>query len=163
MNWIKRKRFGQILKYGWKDAERVSRDNNKNRLFVYLDIVYCFLRYYIFTNQYVKLAGCTEEDKLNEMKRIGNANLERDNWWLDYYENRKFINKYSGYEWETTPKRMITRMKAYQKRYGIGSGTKIQYGVEFSRSHELNGHLSIGNDCLLAKHVFIDYSGKVII
>lgn len=45
----------------------------------------------------------------------------------------------------------------------MGEGSIVEYGVELSRQHHLPGSIKIGNHVLLAKHVFIDYSGEVII
>ena len=45
----------------------------------------------------------------------------------------------------------------------MGSGCMIEYNVELSRQHYLPGKVSIGNNVLLAKNVFIDYSGVVVI
>lgn len=45
----------------------------------------------------------------------------------------------------------------------MGEDCIVQYGVELCREHCLNGTIKIGNHVLLAKHVFIDYSGKVVI
>lgn len=39
----------------------------------------------------------------------------------------------------------------------------VEYDVNISRQHYLDGSISIGNNVLLAKHVFIDYSGNVSI
>ncbi len=39
----------------------------------------------------------------------------------------------------------------------------VEYDVNISRQHYLDGSITIGDNVLLAKHVFIDYSGNVII
>ncbi|MDO4190166.1 MAG: acyltransferase [Bacteroidales bacterium] len=55
------------------------------------------------------------------------------------------------------------RKKAYTARYGTGPGLDVEYDVNISRQHYLDGTISIGKNVLLAKHVFIDYSGFVTI
>ena len=45
----------------------------------------------------------------------------------------------------------------------MGDGCIVQYDVDINRAHFLNGKISVGNHVLLAKHVFIDYSGEVVI
>lgn len=49
------------------------------------------------------------------------------------------------------------------KRYNAGEGLGVQYDVHISREHYLDGTIKIGNNVFLAKHVFIDYSGDVVI
>lgn len=45
----------------------------------------------------------------------------------------------------------------------MGADCIVQYDVDLNREHYLEGSISIGNHVLLAKHVFIDYSGEVVI
>lgn len=93
----------------------------------------------------------------------GGANKRHDDWWVDYYGNRKWLNKWMKYEWETTPEKMRLRARAYQEHFKTGDNLIVQYNVDMCREHCLDGTLKIGNDVLLAKNVFIDYSGEVII
>lgn len=53
------------------------------------------------------------------------------------------------------------RIKAYQKHFNIGKNPIIEDNVLLSRTHGLSGTIKIGNNVLLAKNVFIDYSGYV--
>ena len=55
------------------------------------------------------------------------------------------------------------RIEAYRKRYNIGEHCHIGHDVIFERHHYLPGTKKIGNHVLLAKHVFIDYTGDVVI
>ena len=66
-------------------------------------------------------------------------------------------------KWDCSIKRMIKRNEAYASQYNMGTDCTVQRDVELCREHFLNGTIEIGNNVLLAKHVFIDYSGKVII
>lgn len=67
------------------------------------------------------------------------------------------------YEWETTPEKMRLRARAYQEHFKTGDNLIVQYNVDVCREHCLDGTLTIGDNVLLAKNVFIDYSGEVII
>ena len=53
------------------------------------------------------------------------------------------------------------RCQAYTKRFHAGKDLLVEYDVNISRQHYLDGTIVIGNNVLLAKHVFIDYSGGV--
>ena len=69
--------------------------------------------------------------------------------------------KYTTRIWELNEKKDKARYLAYAKRYNIGEGGIISTNVVIERNHFLNGSISIGNDVLLAKNVYIDYSGMV--
>ena len=102
-----------------------------------------------------------------ERGEIGNKyreeNLKKEAWVKDFYDNRKFLAKWSNYKIEASAKKREKRNEAYRKHYSMGSGCMVEYGVEFSRQHHLPGTISIGNRCLFAKKVYIDYSGFLTI
>lgn len=176
MRNIKKIRFQQARKYGWIDSKSISEQNSVSRWLVYFDILSCYLKYNVWSNQYKENGfwSLGKEDQKSLGKTLGEQNRkvdaqkqiqmnDIDAWLKDYYENRKFIDKYSKYHWETSSRLRKKRLKAYTKRYNMGKDCKIQYAVELCREHYLNGTIEIGNNVLLAKHVFIDYSGEVII
>ena len=167
MGVIKRRRIRQVLMYGWKDAGEISKypDVNKSRLSIFLDILRCFRQYYLFSNQYKsnRVWGKNEDERFELGCTIGKSNKSRDEWHDDFYENRKFLNKYTSRRYENTPNLMQKRQEAYTKRYNLGENCTIQFNVEFSREHQLNGTLKVGNNVLFAKNVFIDYSGFLTI
>ena len=118
----------------------------------------------MWSNQYLKEKFYLLEK--NDRQRIGTKfreeGLKRDDWQKDFIENRKFIIKYSNIKYELSSLRE-KRNKAYTKRYNAGDKLFVEYNVNISRQHYLNGSISIGNNVLLAKNVFIDYSGNIII
>lgn len=165
MGFMKWKRIRQVIKYGWIDAGEISKYPNvkKSRISIFLDILHCFRRHYIFSNQY-KGFGVWDKTEIERSElgdTIGGPNMKRDEWIDDYYENRRFLNKYASRRYETSPKLIQKRQKAYTKRYKLGDNCTIQFNVEFSREHQLNGTLKVGNNVVFAKNVFIDYSGDV--
>lgn len=118
----------------------------------------------MWTNKYLKekvyFLNSDERKKLClEYRKKG---IERDNWQKDFVENRKFFLKYSSKKYEL-PNLRAKRNKAYQTRYNMGKNCFVEYNVELSRQHYLDGAIHIGNNVLLAKNVFIDYSGELII
>ena len=124
----------------------------------------CFLKYRMWTNQYVK--ENFHKRTTEEREEIGAKYLEkgkiRDAWQEDFRENRKFLIKYMNIKYEKASLRE-KRNKAYTERYHAGKNLFVEYDVNISRQHYLDGTISIGNNVLLAKHVFIDYSGELII
>lgn len=161
------KRIKQVLKYGWLHAGQICDSQSFGtllRIRIFMDILYCYRHYKMWSNQYLK------EDFFNksneERKRIGSTYLEqgtkRDEWQKDFRDNRKFLIKYSNIRYEKASLRE-KRNEAYRKRFGAGKGLMVEYNVNISRQHYLNGSISIGKNVLFAKNVFVDYSGDVII
>ena len=161
------KRIRQVLKYGWLHAGQICDSHALSillRIRIFVDILYCYRHYKMWSNQYLK------EDFFNksneERKRIGFTYLEqgakRDEWQKDFRDNRKFLIKYSNIRYEKASLRE-KRNEAYRKRFRAGKGLMVEYDVNISRQHYLNGSIKIGSNVLLAKHSFIDYPGDVTI
>ena len=161
------KRIRQVLKYGWLHAGQICDLHSLSillRIRIFVDILYCYRHYKMWSNQYLK------EDFFNksneERKKIGSSYLEqgikRDEWQKDFRDNRKFLIEYTNIRYEKASLRE-KRNEAYRKRFGAGKGLMVEYDVNISRQHYLNGSIKIGSNVLLAKHIFIDYSGNVTI
>lgn len=160
------KRIRQIVEYGWLHAGQISTvGGGKKRLWIFVDILKCYHRYKIWSNQYLKESFWKLDPK--QRKEIGlrylEKNTKREEWVKEFYDNHSFLAKWRPYEIEASARKREARQKAYTKRYGIGEGCTIEYGVELSRQHYLPGTISIGSHVLLAKNAFIDYSGEVVI
>ena len=160
-------RTKQVLCYAWLHSAEVKQREGKSvssRVFIFIDMMRCFLKYRMWTNQYVKECFYSKTD--DEREHVGTqylkAGMERDEWQRDFRDNRKFLNKYSSKKYEIHRLRE-KRNQAYAKRYNMGKGAFVEYDVELTRQHYLNGSIEMGENVLLAKHVFIDYSGNVSI
>lgn len=160
-------RFRQMLYYARKDSKIISYMDscNKNRWLIFFDIVYCFLKYRIRSNQYVsnKFYSLDKQSRDKLGRSIGKCNIQQDKWFVGWYKERRFIKKYSNIKYDTTFSLRKKREKAYRRRYNIGEGFDVQYNVDINKSHFLDGELIIGNNCFLGKNVTIDYSGEVVI
>lgn len=158
-------RIFQVIKFGWKhSAEAIPGISVWKRINIFCDILICYRKYRMWSNQYLKERFWTlsdyERKETGEKYRI--KGLARDKWQRDFRKTRKFLIKYSSIKYELSSKRDIRR-KAYTRRFNAGKGLMVEYDVNISRQHYLDGSISIGNNVLLAKHVFIDYSGNVSI
>lgn len=155
-------RFLQVLKFGWTHSKVASSEDAVSRFKIFLDIMYCYRKYRMWSNQYLKESFHLRN--ASERKLIGEAYLNkgiiRDRWQADFRKTRKFLTKYSDIRYEESSRRE-KRRKAYTKKYGIGKNLMVEHDVNISRQHYLNGRITIGDNVLLAKHVFIDYSGDV--
>lgn len=160
------KRLKQVFCYGWKHASQISQDsfNGKKRFSLFLDILTCFYKYGMWSNQYLKERFWTLEKRQRFQigSRCREENYKKEMWLRDFYANSDFIMKYSAFKYEKESLRE-KRKKAYSKRYNAGNNLMVEYDVEISRQHYLDGTISIGDNVLLAKHVFIDYSGQVVL
>lgn len=160
-------RFRQMLHYARIDSKKLSNMNscNKSRWLIFIDIVYCFIKYRIRSNQYVnnKFYALDKQARDDLGRSIGNCNILQDKWFVRWYEERRFIRKYSNIKYDTTFSMRKKRERAYRNRYNIGEGFDLQYNVDINKSHFLEGELTIGVNCFIGKNVTIDYSGKLVI
>lgn len=162
------KRLRQVLKYGWLHAGQIASHEDKGlrfRMGVFIDVIYCYLTYNMWSNEYMKEEFFfLEKEKRkvigNRYKEIG---VKRDKWQKSFIENRKFLIKYMSLKYESGVGRRERRNIAYQRMFNAGTNLMVEYNVNISRQHYLEGHISIGDNVLLAKNVFIDYSGDVVI
>lgn len=160
-------RIKQVLKYGWQHASQISQEEyrGEKRISLFLDILACYRKYSMWSNQYVKerFWELGRERRESIGKKYQEANLKRETWVKDFYINRKFLAKWFKYEIEASARKREKRNEAYTQHFSMGKDCMVEYGVEFSRQHHLHGTLKIGNHITFAKKVFIDYSGEVII
>ena len=164
MNWLKRKRIKQVFQYGWHDAKVIAPVAGKSRLAIWLDIISCFKKYYIFSNQYKskEIWKLSSEERETLGESIGKKNRYRDDWTVWKYENAAFIDKFSSIKYGSDPKLYNKRLKEYMKRYNLGEGAKVSNYVTIERNHYLEGSIRVGKNILLSKNVYIDYSGELI-
>ncbi len=160
-------RFRQVSYYAWCQSNDIANAEKKGSLYrikIYYDMMRCFLKYRMWTNQYIKenFHRRTSEER----EEIGTKYLEsgkiRDAWQKDFRDNRKFLIKYMNIKYEKASLR-TKRNKAYTERYHAGKNLFVEYGVNISRQHYLDGTIKIGDNVLIAKNVFIDYSGVLSI
>lgn len=158
-------RLSQVLKYGWQHAGEMATAHSEKqtvRIRIFIDIIRYYHKYKIWSNQYLA-EDLWYKDDISK-REIAHHCLEagkiRDDWQKDFRETRKFLIKYSNIKYEKAGLRN-KRNKAYIKHYKTGTGLMVENNVNISRQHYLNGTISIGKNVLLAKNVFIDYSGKV--
>lgn len=157
-------RISQVIKYGWLHAGKIAERSKCNRIALFLDILNCYHKYKMWSNQYMKEEFHTLDKRQREEVglRYREIGIKRDNWQTDFIKNRRFLIKYSSKKYELAHLRSKRRI-AYTKQFNAGEGLQVEYDVNISRQHYLDGKIEIGKNVLLAKHVFIDYSGYVVI
>lgn len=157
-------RFIQVIKYASIHSKKLGENTENGRWCVFNEMLSCYFKYRMWTNQYIKeeFHLLSKEEKKTRGLELLEKNHVRDDWYKDFVENRRFLCEYTQRKYEL-PSLREKRNKAYQKRYNMGKNCFVEHGVELSRQHYLNGSVSIGDNVTLAKNVFIDYSGQVII
>ena len=167
MGFMRRKRFSQVIKFGWKDAKEIAAFDGvrKSRLMVFFDILSCFKKYYIFSNQYKnkKVWNLSEQERISLAETLGNQNRKKDQWVDTHYDDWKFLSKYTSLSWQETPEKTKKRKEAYRIHYGLGDNVDVQYGVTFICEHFSIGKITCGNNVLFARNVDIDYTGDLTI
>ena len=159
------RRLKMVFQYGWKDAAVISQETGRNRIGIFIDILSCFLKFFVYSNQFrkEKLYNIQGEERKNLCLRLQKENIKRVQWLDEFYDNYKFLNKWSSLKYEQSAESQKKKWAAYTKRYGFGKNCVIGHDVLLVRHHHLDGKISVGNNVLLAKHVFIDYSGELVI
>lgn len=157
------RRIRQVCEYGWQDALALSREENikKGKWSIFLDILYCFFKYNVWSNQYKKeklhlLAGEQKKEICLEYQERNNF---RDKWVKEFFDNYKFLNKWSSFKYEQSAELQAKRRAAYKKQYGLGENCFIGYDVILHKHHYVDAKIVTGGDCLFAEHVNIDYTG----
>lgn len=161
------KRLKQVLKYGWFHSGVIQNETHKGiffRIKIFIDILCCFNVYKMWSNQYLneKFYLLSKEDRKLIGDRYFQKGVLRDEWQKDFESTKKLLAKYSTRNYDL-PTLIHERVEAYQKHYNIGDNCIIEHNVELSRQHYLHGTIKIGKNVLLAKNVFVDYSGHVVI
>ena len=161
------RRLRQVICYGWKDAGMISHlpDVKKFRLSIFWDILSCFRKYYVFSNQYKskQVWKLPDKERLAILEPLGNSNRKKDKWLDIHYSDWKFLIKYTDLKWQKTPYKINERRDAYIKHYGLGQGLHVQYGVMIICEHFSVGKITCGKNVLLARDCDIDYTGDITI
>lgn len=123
------------------------------------DMVSLYQKYGINASEYLSHGMGTIS--VEERKEILNKlSVQKENL-KKYDENRRFLAKYSGMEWEKTRKKRRRRKNAYINHYHMGKHCQVQYGVTFIAEHLHEGKLLIGDHVLFGREIDIDFTGDL--
>lgn len=157
------RRIKQVCEYGWKDAQTLSKEEEakKGKIAIFLDILYCFFKYNVWSNQYKKekLHLISGEQKKEICLKYQEKNNFRDKWVKEFFDNYKFLNKWSSFKYEQSADLQAKRRAAYKKKYGLGENCFVGYDVKFHKHHYVDSKISTGANCGFSEHVDIDFTG----
>lgn len=160
------RRLKQVCQYGWKDAVAISQKEGvtKSKMGIFCDMLLCYLKYNVWTNQYKKekLYALDGEKRKEICLKYQEKNTKRDKWVKAFFENYKFLNKWSSFKYEKSATLQAKRRAAYKKQYGLGDNCFIGYGVILHKHHYVDAKIVTGNNCLIAEETNIDFTGGVV-
>ena len=138
---------------------------NNSRLIIFFDILHCYLKYNLWSNQYKKekVFSISEEEKLLVCAKYQEKNTKRDVWLKGFYDNYRFLSKWSSIKFERSSKLQIKRHAAYKKQYGLGENCFIGYNVIFHRHHYTDSIIETGANCGFSENVNIDFTGGLVL
>lgn len=160
-------RILEVVKYGWMHAKQVScrEDCNMTKLQVFNDIIKCYHKYYLWSNNYVRESFWKLSHEQREIvgEKYLDLNMHMDRWYKEFYENNAFFAKYSSSKYETSLWLRKKRLSAYTKRYNFGIRCQVSYNVKISTQHFCFGQLKVGEDVVFGHDTDIDYTGCLTI
>lgn len=165
-------RIKQVISYGWLHAGQVQSVIKRGepsvihgRISIFFDIVNCYRRYNLWSNQYVKDKFYNMSEKERENKGLEYLELNRKKTvWTDYfYKNKKFFSKWGSENNDFSYKKASLRNLAYTKQYNMGEGCIIRSNVLIMSTHGLIGEIRFGSHCSIGRNTDIDYTGGLII
>lgn len=156
-------RIKKLLKYANQNAEAISQmpDVNLSKSYLFRDIMKCYFKYHLLSIQYKneKFWQLSLEQREEVAKRYRLKNKQNEAWAKEFYENYRFLIKWSAFKYEASAKLQMKRINAYRRRYNIGENCFIGHGVLLHRHHYTDGTIRIGANCHISEDVNIDYTG----
>lgn len=160
------RRIKQVFQYGWKDAAVIIQEEGvgKSRWSIFCDMLHCYFKYNVWTNQYKKekLYNLSEEARKEICLKYQEKNTKRDKWVKEFFDNYKFLNKWSSFKYERSASLQAKRRVAYKKQYGLGDNCFVGYDVIFHKHHYVDAKVVTGAKCGFSEHVDIDYTGGLV-
>lgn len=165
-------RIKQVVSYGWQHAgviqDKIEAGETsliKGRLSLFIDILHCYSKYRLWSNQYLKdkFYNLSTEEKDSKGNAYLNNNLKKAEWTDYFYANKRFFARWKGEEHDFSYKRALRRNQAYQKQYGLGDNCKVRSNVLIMSTHNVLGKISVGKNCMFGRNADIDYTGDLTI
>ncbi|MEE3414478.1 MAG: hypothetical protein VZR53_03805 [Prevotella sp.] len=159
------RRLKQVFQYGWKDADVISQEEGvtKGRWGIFFDMMLCYLKYNVWTNQYKKekLYTLTGETRKDICLKYKEKNSKRDQWVKEFFDNYKFLYKWSSFKYERSASLQAKRRAAYKKQYGLGENCFVGYGVIINKHHYTESAITVKDNVHIAEECVIDYTGNI--
>lgn len=158
-------RYIEVIKYGWPQSKQYSQENSLTRMRVFFDMIISYIKYQIWSNQYVKesffLLPKEQRDIIGSKYRLQNKYI--DDWYKEYYRNMRFIAHYGNIALESSLVKRKKRQSEYSKRYESDDGLYVEYEVSITKQHYSDSQITIGKNVHLGREIDLDYTGGLIL
>ena len=89
-------RLKQVINYGWKHSGAISKNegfSSGKRIAIFFDILRCFNKYKMWSNQYVKekFYSLSKQERAETGAKYREKGIIRDRWQRDFQENQRFL------------------------------------------------------------------------
>lgn len=174
-------RWKMVFRYALIDSKLIAdeisnKGSGNNRFSIFCDMIKCYHKYHIWTNQYKKERfwelSSAERDDLGAKYYSRNkhadqlaieAAIENELFVKEYNANRRFLAKWSSFKHEKSSRTRIRRTRAYRERYNLGRSSSVGYGVLLVSEHGEIGSLKWGDKVKLVRELYIDYTGGLTV
>ena len=117
----------------------------------------------MWSNQYKKekLYQIGDLQKKDICLKYQEKNTKRDLWVKSLYNNYRFLEKWSNFKYDATPRTQQQRCRAYQKHYNLPEDLFVGHSVFIQKRHYQDSFIKIGNHCMIASNSDLDYTGNL--
>lgn len=166
MNFFYRlRKLSKVIGYIKNQSAQISCKYNIAGFRLFFDMLYCYLKYGIWSNQYIKnqLFEKVDPEKKEICIKCGLSNKSRLIWENNAFKDRKFFTKYSTVKADSTRKKRRERQEAYKSKFNLEYPFYIGYDVIFDRHHFSTEKIKFGKGTFIGNSCVFDYSGGLII
>ncbi len=156
-------RFAQVCIFGWSDAYKVSKKNNKSHISIYLDMINSYVKYKIKTAQYIesKFYELEQPEKALKGAEMLEENKKREKWYRRYYKTKSFLANYTNMKYESSMILQHLRNLRYKKFFRWDNLCWVHNNVIITCEHNREGKFVMGKNVVLSNSVEIDYTGDI--
>lgn len=158
------RRIRQASKYGWNHAKEICEQEKLSTVRIFLDIMYCFFRYNLWSNQYKKekfwILSKTQREEL--CLKYKKENDYRDDWVKGYFKRYDFFYKWGNLKFERNARKQEKRRLAYKEFFHLAYDCFVGYDVLIQKHHYSDSSFVIGKNCHIAEHANLDYTGGLV-
>ena len=150
-----------VTVYSWMRLWCLAKEEQTSFVRLYLMYIDSFIRAHIYVDEFV----CIRREKVVFEERdayvasVVESRMKMRLYKRNYYENFRFLSKYSSMKYDGSYKKIKRRISEYASRYHMGKGCWVQYGVTITCEHYSDETVKIGDGVLLARDVDLDFTG----
>lgn len=153
--------FWDVTVCSWTRLCSLAKEERSSWVKLYLQYLESFFRGHVYVDEFIRIRReipiVVERDA--HMNSVVENRIKMRLFKRNYYENFRFLAKYSSMRYDVSYKKTKKRISEYARRYHMGSGCWVQYGVTIISEHYSDGTIKVGDNVLLARDVDLDFTG----